>query len=152
MSAVLLPGMRAKPLSSTTLPRSQGLALASSAISVGASLWVRKRLAQIGTSAATTASCAAAVVWSRAVLLVTQPPQLTPMIMQATAPPMKPHARGLVLVGNRISYPFMAGMRPQDQRTRDRVAEDQQPVGDRSRKSGREREVCRMRTGERWFK
>jgi hypothetical protein len=74
------------------------------------------------------------------------------MIMQATAPPMNPHARGLVLVGNRMANPFMAGMRPQDRRPHDRVAEDQQRVGDRSRKSGRERVVRRMRTGERWFK
>jgi hypothetical protein len=35
-------------------------------------------------------------VWLRAVLLVTQPPQLKPMIMRVTAPPMKPHTRSSV--------------------------------------------------------
>jgi hypothetical protein len=51
-----------------------------------------------------------------------------------------------------MANPFMAGMRPQDRRTHDRVAEDQQRVGDRSRKSGRERVVRWMRTGKRWSK
>src|SRR5690348_17340326 len=107
------------------LPRSHELVLASAAILAKASSWERNRSAQIGANAVTTASCAAIAVSLRAVPPVTQPPQLKPTIAQATAPPMKPHTRGLVYVGNCMANPFMAGMRPLNRRTLDRVADDQ---------------------------
>src|SRR6266576_3183229 len=93
-SVVLLPGMVAKPLFSTVLPRSHELALANSAILAGASLCVRYWAAQIGASATTTASCAAVAASLRAVPPVTQPPHVKPMIMQAMAPPTAPQISG----------------------------------------------------------
>src|SRR6266850_2233783 len=115
-SAVLLPGMVAKPLFSTVLPRSHELALANSAILADASLCVRYWAAQIGASATTTASCAAVAASLRAVPPVTQPPQLKPMIMQATAPPTAPQISGLVLAGNCMASPFRAASRPPGRR------------------------------------
>src|SRR5438552_18963882 len=58
-SVVLLPGMVAKPLFSTLLPRSHELDLVSSAILAGPSLGARYRSAQIGASATATATRAA---------------------------------------------------------------------------------------------
>src|SRR5471030_2439635 len=75
VSAVLLPGIRAKPLFSTRLPRSQVLALVSSASLAGASPCARKRSTQIGARAATAASCAAEADCLLEVPPVTQPPQ-----------------------------------------------------------------------------
>jgi hypothetical protein len=101
--AALLPGIRAKPLFSTTLPRSHELALASSVILAGASLGVRKRSAQnrrqrrhdgvVRGGCRVVAGDAAG-----------QP------AVQATVPPMKPHTRGLAQVGNRMASPSMAGI------------------------------------------
>src|SRR5229473_4226291 len=124
-SVVLLPGMVAKPLFSTVLPRSHELALASSAILADASLCVRYWAAQIGASATTTASCAAVAASLRAVPPVTQPPHVKPMIMQAMAPPTAPHIRGLVFAGNCMASPFRAALRPSGRRARDRAADDQ---------------------------
>src|SRR4029434_1866530 len=82
----LVPGMTAKPLFSTTVVRSQVLALASSAILAGASPWARKRSAQNGASATTVALCAATPASLRAVEPVTQPPQVKPRMAQAAGP------------------------------------------------------------------
>src|SRR5713101_8321185 len=108
------------------VPRVHELSLASSAILADPSLCARYCAAQIGASATTTASCAAVAASLRAVPPVTQPPQLKPTIMQATAPTMAPHTMGLVFVGNCMANPFMAGAQPSGRRTHDRVADDQQ--------------------------
>src|SRR5713101_5597867 len=72
------------------VPRVHELSLASSAILADPSLCARYCAAQIGASATTTASCAAVAASLRAVPPVTQPPQLKPTIMQATAPTTRP--------------------------------------------------------------
>src|SRR4029077_9888566 len=121
-----------------TLPRAHELSLASSAILAGASPWARNRSAQIGDSATTTASCAAVAASLRAVPPVTQPPQLKPTIMQATAPTTAPHTMGLVFVGNRMANPFTAGARPAGRCTHDRVADDKQERKSGNRRGGSE--------------
>src|SRR4029453_7014215 len=121
----LVPGMTAKPLFSTTVVRSQVLALASSAILAGASPWARKRSAQNGASATTVALCAATPASLRAVEPVTQPPQVKPRMAQAAAPTTAPQIIGLVSLGRFIANP----LRPR------RAAVTSACAGSRSRQS-----------------
>src|SRR4029453_6036383 len=126
----LVPGMTAKPLFSTTVVRSQVLALASSAILAGASPWARKRSAQNGASATTVALCAATPASLRAVEPVTQPPQVKPRMAQAAAPTPAPPIIGLVSLGGFMANPPGRAGRRSRRGAQDRVAGNQQDQED----------------------
>src|SRR6266404_9970094 len=111
-STVLLPGMVAKPLFSTMLPRSQLLDFTRASALMTASGCPRKRSTQIGARAATTASCEAAALFLAAVPPVTQPPQLKPTMASTIAPTAAPWIQDLVLVGIFMGCPFTADERP----------------------------------------
>ena len=93
---------------------------------VAESLWARKRSAQIGARATTTASCEAEVCAVRAEPPVTQPPQLKPTIMVATAPPAADHRMVEIFFGISIASPFAADRRPSARHAQECVADNQQ--------------------------
>src|SRR5258708_38177887 len=133
-STVLLPGMVAKPLFSTRLPRSQLLLLMRASAFTTGSGCARKRSTQIGARAATTASCEAEALFLAAVPPVPQPPQLKPTMASTIAPPTAPWIQGLVLVGIFMGSPFHGRRaaiphRPRDRRAQRRVAEKQEQGG-----------------------
>lgn len=114
-SVVLLPGIVAKPLFSTTLPRSQVLALVSSAILVSEPGWARKRSAQIGAKTATFASLAAVAAVFVDVPPVTQPPQPKPTMARPMAPTAAPHTYALVFSGSFMVYLALPRPRRQEE-------------------------------------
>src|SRR5918993_1403891 len=134
----LVPGRTAKPLFSTTVVRSQVLALASSAILTGASPWARKRSAQNGARAITVALCAATPASLRAVAPVTQPPQVKPRMAQAAAPITAPQIIGLVSLGMFMASPIGRAGRRSRRRAQDREAGNQQNQEDREQDGGYE--------------
>jgi hypothetical protein len=80
-----------QPALSTKLPRLQELSFFSSTSWSGCCSAFKTHT---GVSARTVASCALVVAIFPAVPPVTQPPQLNPIMIAATAPPMAPHIAG----------------------------------------------------------